>query len=51
MAWREQGIAFEERMVDSDQAHMDEARQYGTSVPVIVHPDGRVEEGFNGEVG
>ena len=30
---------------------MDEAREFGSVVPVIVYPDGRVEEGFNGEVG
>lgn len=30
---------------------MDEARGYGESVPLIIHPDGRVEEGFEGEWG
>ena len=38
-------------MVDENQAYMDEAREYGSVVPVIVYPDGRVEEGFNGETG
>ena len=30
---------------------MDEAREYGESVPLIIHLDGRVEEGFEGEWG
>jgi hypothetical protein len=30
---------------------MDEAREYGESVPLIIHPDGTVEEGFDGEWG
>lgn len=38
-------------MVGDNQAYMDEAREYGSVVPVIVYPDGRVEEGFNGETG
>ena len=38
-------------MVDSNQAFMDEARLYGEAVPIIVYPDGKVEEGFDGEWG
>ena len=38
-------------MIDENQTYMDEAREYGSAVPVIVYPDGRVEEGFNGESG
>ena len=51
VAWKEQGIEFEERIVDDNQEYMDEAREFGSAVPVIVYPDGRVEEGFNGETG
>lgn len=49
--WTRQGIAFEERTVDESQAWLDEALRYGDTVPIIVHPDGRVEIGFAGEVG
>jgi glutaredoxin len=49
--WNAQGIAFEERRVELNQATLDEARQYGVMVPIIVWPDGRVEEGFEGGLG
>jgi len=49
--WTEQGIAFEERRVELSQATLDEARQYGVMVPIIVWPDGTVEEGFEGGLG
>ncbi len=38
-------------MVEEHQRFMDEAREYGESVPLIIYPDGRVEEGFEGEWG
>ena len=38
-------------MVEESQTFMGEAREYGESVPLIIHPDGRVEEGFEGEWG
>jgi len=50
-SWGEQGIEFEERRVDLKQEWMDEARRYGDVVPIVVHPDGRVEEGFPGVMG
>jgi len=45
------GIAFEERRVELSQKLMDEARTYGDMVPIIVWPDGRVEQGFEGTLG
>ncbi len=49
----ERGVPFEERVLD-DRADWQEevvrlSNQY--SVPVLVHPDGRVEVGIDGEVG
>ena len=45
------GIAFEERRVELSQNVMDEARSYGDMVPIVVWPDGRVEQGFEGTLG
>ena len=50
-AWGEQGVVYNERRVDQSQEALDEALLYGDSVPIIVYPDGRVEIGFEGEVG
>ena len=49
--WAQQGVTYEERRVDQSQDTLDEALQYGDTVPIIVYPDCRVEIGFNGEVG
>jgi glutaredoxin len=49
--WGERGVAFVERHVEDDQETLDEALRYADMVPIIVHPDGRVEIGFEGEVG
>lgn len=49
--WASQGIAFEERQVDGNQDYLDEAQKYGDAVPIVVYPDGRVEQGFEGEHG
>jgi hypothetical protein len=38
-------------VVEESQTFMDEAREYRESVPLIIHPDGHVEEGFEGEWG
>ena len=43
--WKQDGVIYEERRVDESQEALDEALQYGSSVPIIVYPDGRVEEG------
>jgi len=45
------GIVFEERRVELSQATLDEARRYGSIVPIIVWPDGRVEQGFGDSIG
>ena len=50
-AWGKQGITYDERRVDQSQDTLDEALLYGDSAPIIVYPDGRVVEGFEGEVG
>ena len=47
------GVTFEEIAVDDDaklQRHVIEISGQNT-VPVFVHPDGRVEVGFEGETG
>lgn len=49
--WDRRGIRYDERRVDQSQDTLDEALEYGDTVPIIVHPDGRVEEGFRGVVG
>ena len=40
------GIVYDERRVELSQATLDEARQYGKLVPILLWPDGRVEQGF-----
>lgn len=49
--WEATGVAFEERRVELSQATLDEARKYGSTVPLIVWPDGRVEQGYEGKLG
>lgn len=49
--WDAEGIAYEERRADLSQDVLDEARTYGSVVPIIVWPDGRVEQGFEGALG
>ncbi len=51
-AWGSQSIEYEEKRVDESQDALDEALEYGSIVPIIVYPDGRVEEGqFEGVSG
>ena len=50
-AWDADGIEYEERRAELSQATMDEARMYGSAVPIVVWPDGRVEQGFGGHIG
>ena len=45
------GIAYEERRAELSQATMDEARSYGSAVPIVLWPDGRIEQGFEGSIG
>jgi glutaredoxin len=49
--WQAEGLAYEERRVELNQETMDEARKYGDMVPIVVWPDGRVEQGFEGTLG
>lgn len=49
--FEEDGVAFEERRVELSQATLEEARRYGSLVPIIVWPDGRVEQGFGDSIG
>lgn len=46
-----EGIAFEERRVELSQATLEEARSYGSIVPIVVWPNGRVEQGFGDSIG
>lgn len=50
-AWYSRCVRYEERRVDQSQEALDEALGYGTAVPIILYPDGHVEEGFEGEFG
>ena len=43
--WDSQGVEYVEKRVDESQEALDEALEYGSTVPIIVYPDGRVEEG------
>lgn len=49
----QRGVAFEERVIDDREDWQNEViamtNQY--TVPVLHHPDGKVEVGFEGEVG
>jgi hypothetical protein len=45
------GIEYDERRVDQSEDTLEEALDFGESVPIIVYPDGRVVEGFDGEIG
>jgi glutaredoxin len=49
--WDAEGIAYQERRAELSQATMDEARTYGDAVPIVVWPDGRVVQGFEGHIG
>lgn len=49
--WQAKRIQYEERQVDKRQEWLDEALGYSDTVPIILHPDGKVEVGFEGELG
>jgi glutaredoxin len=49
--WTAAGLPYEERRVELSQAVLDEARRYGAMVPIVVWPDGRVEQGFEDRIG
>ncbi len=43
-------MEFEERQVDGNQTWLDEALEYGDSVPIVVYKDGRIETGYAGMI-
>jgi glutaredoxin len=49
--WDAEGVAYDERRVETSQAILDEARTHGSLVPIVVWPDGRVEQGFGDTLG
>jgi len=49
--WNKEGIEYEERRAELSQATLDEARRYGDTVPIVVWPDGRIDQGFEGHIG
>jgi glutaredoxin len=49
--WDAENVPYEERHVELSQAVLDEARRYGALVPIVVWPDGRVEQGFGDTIG
>jgi glutaredoxin len=49
--WDADGVKYDERRVELSQATLDEARKFGDMVPIVVWPDGRVEQGFEGSLG
>jgi glutaredoxin len=49
--WDSEGQKYDERRVELSQTLLDEARKFGDMVPIVVWPDGRVEQGFEGHLG
>jgi glutaredoxin len=49
--WDADNIVYEERRVELSQTVLDEARRLGQLVPIVVWPDGRVEQGFGDTIG
>ena len=49
--WNAEGVQYEERRAELSQTTLNEARAYGNAVPIVIWPDGRVEQGFNGYIG
>ncbi len=49
--WDAEHVPYEERRVELSQSVLNEARQYGSLVPIVVWPDGRVEQGFGDTIG
>lgn len=46
-----EGVRYDERHVELSQTVLNEARGYGDLVPIVVWPDGRVEQGFGDTIG
>jgi glutaredoxin len=49
--WDAEQVIYEERRVELSQTVLDEARRLGQLVPIVVWPDGRVEQGFGDTIG
>jgi len=49
--WDAEHMAYDERRVELNQTALDEARRFGQLVPIVVWPDGRVEQGFGDTIG
>lgn len=49
--WQKEGKEFEERPVDKSQKWLDEAVEYGDTVPIAVYEDGRIEIGYKNMIG
>jgi hypothetical protein len=49
--WDTDHVGYEERRVELSQSVLNEARQYGSLVPIVVWPDGKVEQGFGDTIG
>jgi glutaredoxin len=49
--WDTEGVLYEERRVELSQETLDEARRYGAMVPIVVWPDGKVDQGFGDSFG
>lgn len=49
--WDAEGVVYDERRVELSQETLDQARRYGKLVPIVVWPDGRVEQGFGDSFG
>jgi glutaredoxin len=49
--WDAEHVVYEERQVELSQDVLNEARRYGDLVPIVVWPDGKVEQGFGDTIG
>jgi glutaredoxin len=49
--WDSEGVTYDERRVELSQGVLDEARKYGSLVPIVVWPDGTVQQGFGDSIG
>jgi glutaredoxin len=49
--WDADGVEYDERRVELSQDVLNEARKFGDMVPIVVWPDGKVEQGFEGSLG
>jgi glutaredoxin len=49
--WDAEGVPYDERRVELSQDVLDEARKYGSLVPIVVWPDGAVQQGFGDSLG